>query len=135
MPQFCRGCGIAIALRRSILQGMAATRSTSHPAERSGPALKRARHAYGLTAAEIARAMGVSPQRAYAIEMYARCSEQLVVRYERALRIAQHARLRRWQRRDELQDMDAAVPQRETAGVSTLPAASEVSRASGEPRS
>lgn len=69
--------------------------------ERGGPALKRARRARGLTAGQVARAMGVSTQRVYAVENYARCSAQLVARYEQAVRAAEQVRLRRWREGDE----------------------------------
>ncbi|MGH2500089.1 MAG: helix-turn-helix domain-containing protein [Candidatus Limnocylindria bacterium] len=83
---------------------MSRTRSAPQPVERSGPALKRARRARGLTASQLARAMGVSAQRVYAVETYARCSATLVARYEHALGEAEDARQRRWRQGDESPD-------------------------------
>jgi transcriptional regulator with XRE-family HTH domain len=86
------------------------------------------RKSFGLHARELAQAMGVTRTRVTAIENQVEVSRAVVTRYRAGLRDATRTRRSIYDRSRALQ-----IQRRETAGVSTLPAVSEVRRATGKP--
>jgi hypothetical protein len=107
----------------------------------SGVALARERRWHGWPARVVGQVMGVSRSRITAIEALARVRRTTAARYIAALHALSSVAPDRepdrvaGERVPGAAANDQSSHQREAAGVSSLPAASEVGRVSGEPRS